>query len=543
MPAVAQWLKNMGHKASHVKMLRPLYDAQLGTLNIPLVCESFPADLWGGDAGRGRWLASGQVDIDGHRVPLDAETWFVGTEIQHSPHFEKLHSFAFLMELKTLGGDAGRRTARLVTERWLADFDRYHHVIWDPALTARRLVNWLRAYPFCFEQADEIFIRSLHNGFYRQHRHLVYSLNHDTELSSYERVDILWALAIIQCHIPALAQTENIENCLSGLKHAVADIAYEDGGLTDRNPETLMEFTQQLIDLRHSLTQAGHALPVWLTKRIETGARALNALIHTDKALACFQGGTAADKSMLEKILRLSNIRIRKGDLSLCDFGYTSLRKSRTSVIIDHGHDTGDTMHLSPFAFELCHGAHRLIINCGTHKADEEWQKSLSAAAAHSALTIEGKDPDPVGLRNIKTQHETMNGAALFSGTHTGFKAGFGVTCTRRIYLDPHGEDCRGEDLLIRIGDQTPLTAILRFHLHPLVKASPIRNGGAVLLRLPSGGGWVFQADNARLRLEPGIYTGEDGLSIRKTVQIVLASEMRDVNHQIKWAIRTTSER
>jgi|GEM_PF-1691754 len=538
MPAMAQWLRNMGHKAAHVKMLRPIYDAQLGMLAQPLVFDSFPYDLWEADAGRGRWIVSGQIDINGYRVALDSENWGIGTDMQNMPHFNKVHDFSFLLELKALGGDIGRHTARVMTQEWLQNFHRYHHVLWDPSLTARRLVNWLKAYPFCFEQADDDFVNALQNAFFRQYNHLEYSLKNNTDIGFYDQMDILWALSVIKAHVPHLGKEEEITGYLSKLQTLMDDIGYDDGGLTDRNPETLLYFMQQLIDLRHSLVQAEYKPPLWLGKRIENGARALNAVTHTDKGLACFQGGTVVDKILSEKILKLSGLRIRKSDISLPEFGYTSLRKIRTSLIIDHGIDTGKNMHVSPFAFELCFAGHRIITSCGSHRIDENWQDSLSGIAAHSTLSIDGKEPDKIGLQAIKTQNETMNGAALFSGTHTGYKPEFGITHTRRVYLDPHGEDCRGEDLLIRNSTVRNVTAYLRFHLHPGVKTSLIRQGSAVLMRLPTGIGWVFEAGNAYLTLEPGVYLGDDGLAVKNTSQIILQSTMTDLNHQVKWAIK-----
>ena len=85
----SQWLKNLGHKASHVKMLRPLYDAQLGKLDDELVFNAYPTDLWGGDAGYGRWVASGQLDIYDRRIAIDTDSWFLGNELQDTPFFRK----------------------------------------------------------------------------------------------------------------------------------------------------------------------------------------------------------------------------------------------------------------------------------------------------------------------------------------------------------------------------------------------------------------------------------------------------------------------
>ena len=115
----SQWLKNLGHKASQVKLLRPLYDAQLGRRDTHLIFQSFPAVIFDSDAGRGRWIASGKIDCHGKRADLDMGGWFIGGDFQGTPFFTKTHKFSFLDELKSLGGDVGRKTSRQITWKWM----------------------------------------------------------------------------------------------------------------------------------------------------------------------------------------------------------------------------------------------------------------------------------------------------------------------------------------------------------------------------------------------------------------------------------------
>lgn len=530
-----QWLRNLGHKASHVKMLRPLYDAQLGKLTEPLVFSSFPADLWGGDAGHGRWIASGQMDLYGKRTALDTDHWMIGGDLQDTPFFHKLHGFCFLPELKALGGDTGRKTARLITRHWLSDFAGYHHIAWEPFFTSWRLVNWLIAYPFCFEQADDDFVADLQDAIYRQFRHMAYTLDHNTDITPFDRFDLLWGLVTLSCHCPQLAE-DRFDSWLLLLKGACEDITFDDGGVIDHNPLSTIRFTKQLIILRHSMTQSQIKIPLWLGKHIETSTRFLGIITHGDKGLPVFQESVNQEKGTIEKIMRLANIRIRRNDTTFAQSGYTALRKGKTHIIINHGAGS----HISPHAFEMSLGNNRIIVNCGTHFLDPQWQESLQGINAHSTLGINGTEPDSQHMDAIKTQLETMNGACLWSGTHTGYKAAHNLTHTRRIYLDPSGEDCRGEDLLIRSLATKPLQAVIRFHLHPSIKSSVIKDGRAVLMQLPSGRGWIFETGNAHITLEGSIYTGDDGMTVRKTTQIVLETAMDDLSHQIKWAIRAT---
>jgi uncharacterized heparinase superfamily protein len=215
------------------------------------------------------------------------------------------------------------------------------------------------------------------------------------------------------------------------------------------------------------------------------------------------------------------------------DYGYTAFRNGRTSVIIDHG---SKDVHSSPLAFEMGYGAHRIIVSCGSHLTDPQWSDGLSIAAAHSCLLIEGEEPKS-SLFNYKTSLENLNGAALFCGSHEGYNASYSLTHTRRLYLDEDGEDFRGEELLTRNIALKPLNIIMRFHLHPNVKASLLENKTAVLLRLAGGSGWQFKATGGDVALEESVYCA-DGFTIRKTQQIVIRSAMKDLNLQLKWALK-----
>lgn len=529
----SQWLKNLGHKASHVKMLRPLYDAQLGKINQPLVFESFPGDILGGDAGRGRWIVSGQVDINGRRVPLDMDHWLIGGDLQNSPFYTQIHRFDCLTDLKALGGDMGRRAARKITSAWIAAFDDYHHLTWEPILTAHRLVNWLGVYAFAFEQADEDVLMSLHNAIYRQFQHLAYTLDHDPNLATSERFTLLWGLCVVGLHCPHLAQNR-LESWLILLKGAVEDVSHDDGGVTSGTPADGLDMARDLMMLRQSLTMAGVAPPLWLSKRIELVLRHLNHLTHMDKALPCFHGGVEDGKNEVEKMTRLAGLRVRRHDICLKDSGYSAMRKGKTAVIVNHGHG----VHTGPHAFEMSHHNQRLIVNCGTHLYHPDWRESLGGIAAHSTLSVAGAMPDISCMGDIKAQIETVNGACLWSGTHEGYKADFQTTHTRRLYLDPEGHDMRGEDVVIRSIATKPLPVIIRFHLHPMVKASLIKDGQAVLMQLRNGAGWMMEASGGFIGLEDSIYIGQDGLTPRKTEQIVLTADVTDINHQFKWAIR-----
>lgn len=530
----SNWLKSLSQRAVQVKMLHPLYNASLGSLENGLSFNGFPPDLFGGDAGRGRWIANGSLDINGLRVPLDFDHWYVGSQTQDTPFFDKLHGFEFCTELKSLGGDVGRKTLRHITEKWLNTFENYNETMWSPTLTASRLVNWLIVYPYAFETAPDEFQDRLHASFYKQYMHLRYHLTQKKSLDVFDRFACLWAMVIIQSYCTELVENVEMQSHLQLIQGAVDDLSLDDGGLVDRNPQNLIEMAKSLLLLKHARRQNMNQAPLWIDKRIEKIVRIMAAFTHHDKDLGIFQGATIQNKNDIDKIIKITSLRIRRQDISCPDYGYSAIRKGRTSVIIDHGHK-GE--HVSPLAFEMGYASNRIVVNCGAYlKGDQTWRESLAGLNAHSTLSIENVEPKQA-FYNAKNSIESINGASLFVGSHEGYGPDHSMTHTRRIFLDSKGEDLRGEDLCVRNIAIKPLPILLRFHLHPLVKASMIDNHSKILIRLPTGSGWMFQCSAGKIELEDSIYCG-DGFRLRKSQQICISVPMDDLNLQIQWAFK-----
>jgi uncharacterized heparinase superfamily protein len=73
--------------------------------------------------------------------------------------------------------------------------------------------------------------------------------------------------------------------------------------------------------------------------------------------------------------------------------------------------------------------------------------------------------------------------------------------------------------------------------LHPNVKASLTKGHQSVLLKLPSGVGWIFQCNKGEVLLDESVYCA-DGLHIRKSSQIIVHFDIEDVATTFKWAIK-----
>ena len=104
---------------------------------------------------------------------------------------------------------------------------------------------------------------------------------------------------------------------------------------------------------------------------------------------------------------------------------------------------------------------------------------------------------------------------------------------TRRLYLSANGGDIRGEDTVSGAESQK---FVARFHLHPAVQASLVRQANSVLMRTPSGSGWRFRASGGVISLQESVYLGLPG-QVKRTEQVVISAATQNGSGQIKWAI------
>ena len=115
----------------------------------------------------------------------------------------------------------------------------------------------------------------------------------------------------------------------------------------------------------------------------------------------------------------------------------------------------------------------------------------------------------------------------------------------RNLYLSILGDDFRGEDRLTRDAASDPaltgLPYVLRFHLHPSVKATLSKDGETVMLILPNRTAWRFAAKGCVIDLTDSVYLA--GLpQPRRTQQIVLKGVIGR-HDRLHWAFRRLAKR
>jgi uncharacterized heparinase superfamily protein len=550
---VIQTLKNrvvhaVRHHASRLTYNSPLYNWSLGG-TVPERLLFSPCDLWQGDADNARWLVhSGAFSIGGDRLELHNADWH--PEDVSDQWLEHIHGFDWIRDLRALGGDIGRRSARHMIENWIYNHQNWDALAWRSDILGRRLGNLLAGYDFFGESADEKFQAMFLDSIVRQLRHLGRALP-----GMLHGLPLLYAIKGLAYGGMTLEGRENyLEQALHLLDEQIDKQILSDGGHITRNPQALFETIRILIDIRAGLRQAGYPGIEKIQHGLDRAVPALRFFRHGDGAFALFNNCQTNDADALKNTVMQSNSRARTLN-SLPHSGYERVSMGRSLLIADVGKPPAwpydAQAHIAPLSFEFSHGRERIFVNCGTHPTCPKWQDALRSTPAHNTLIIDDRNmcdvnkdgspshrPKKIVVDRDDKKNSNKNDTVLIDACHDGYLPVNGITHRRRFYLADKGHDFRGEDNLnCATGLATPHDIALRFHLHPNVTVSLIKGGTEALLRLNNGTGWRFTIVGGELELENSVYLGT-GIRPRKTKQLVIRGKMTKDHAQFKWALQ-----
>lgn len=526
----------------------PLYNWSLGG-TVPNKLLFSPCDLWQGDADNARWLVhSGAFTIGGDRLELHDADWH--PKQASDQWMEHIHSFEWIRDLRALGGEQGRKSARYMIESWILDHQNWDEVSWRSDILGRRLGNWLAGYDFFGESADEEFQQFFLDSVVRQLRHLGRSLP-----GLLSGLPLLYAIKGLAYGGLTLEGRENyLEQALHLLDEQIDKQILSDGGHISRNPQALLETVRILIDIRAALRQAGYPSIAKIQHGLDRAVPALRFFRHADGGFGLFNNCQESTADIIKNTVMQAGVRARTLK-SLPHSGYERISMGRSLLIADVGKPPvwpyDQNSHIAPLSFEFSHGRERIFVNCGTHPTCKTWQDALRSTPAHNTLIIDdrnmcdlhkdgsmGHRPKTVVVDRDDQRNANMSDSALIDACHDGYVSVNGIMHRRRFYMTNKGHDLRGEDnLTCAVGLSSPHDIAIRFHLHPKVKVSLIQGGEEALLILGNGTGWRFTTTSGTLEIENSVYLGQ-GIRPRKTKQLVVRGQMTDDHCQFKWALQ-----
>lgn len=510
-----------------------------------------------GDAAAGTALRAGHFLIHGFKAPI-ADTEFTGPRL--APAFERLvHGFGWLADLEAC---APRTQCTQVAERiltiWLSANPKPNaNPAWDVGHTGHRLLAWLVHAPLLLSGPDKKFRSRVLHVMEDTARWL------DRHVNKAE--DRLGEVAG-WCAITAagLLLAEGNPRRLfgeAGLIHALGELVGDDGGVLSRSPLCQIEAIELLIRLRACYAAVRSDPPPQLDTILSLLVPPLLALLHSDGALGSWQGAGAVSAAQIDALVKATGVRTRP----LRDarqWGYQRIVANRAVLQLDaappplarHARDGC----ASTLAFELSHGADRIIVNCGGAAfagglIPLRLAQGLRATAAHSTLTIDDFNSTAVlingklgsGVSEVEVDRRTLTsdkggGATRIEASHNGYVGRYGLTHRRILIVRDDGTELRGEDLLVpagKKGKRGTIGVALRFHLGPNIELAQGRDGLGITLALPDGSLWQFRSGRDAVSVEESLWSDGQGRPMG-TRQLVIAAKIPRSGETFSWLLK-----
>ena len=537
----------------------PRYRWRIG-LSVPERLLIAPQDLRTGDPTLASEFYAGRFAFAGKVVATDGRSPFEMPPPTRE-WAEALLGFNWLRHLRSAGTTIAQVNARALVGDWIAIQGSGHPMAWEPEIVSRRIISWLTQAPLILEGADHVFYRSFLKSLARQVRYLRRTIG-DTR-DGYPRL-----LATIALTFAGLCIQDETRLLKSSARRLAAELNRQilpDGGHVSRNPGVLIELLLDLLPLRQSFEARSAPVPTSLLNAIDRMMPMLRFFRHRDGAFAQFNGMGTTPGDLLATVLAYDDARgapVSNAPHS----GYQRIEAGESIIIADTGSPPpmmlSHEAHAGCLSFEFSHTRSRIVVNCGMPAANRDaWRPAARATAAHSTVTLNDASscrflggatytrligaPIVEGPGPLRVSRGDRNGAQVVRAMHDGYATRFGLLHQRSWRLSEDGERLDGEDVFFTTeGDAVPTDApdtfVIRFHLHPNVKASRRTDGSSVLLVLPNKESWLFSSPNMNVELEESVFlSATDGP--RRTSQIVIADQVRALPRVVWTFIRATA--
>lgn len=519
-----------------------------------------PVDTWPGDAAAGQRLCEGVFCLGDEELALRGPCWEpFGVD---EAWIEHMHGFSWLRDMPAYAYQSGQQArvrahTRAMILAWIDRYKSWKALPWRADITGERIAMWIALYEFFGPDAlmgdDDVEFHDLFfESLVRQGRHLSRLIYGDSAESLNGVGAFQAAKGLLYAGLAFEGYEVWAEIALDVIENEIDKQILGDGAHISRSPQQLLKVLRILLDVRGAMRTAGYPLPESVQHAIDKMGPALRFFRCSDKGFGVFNGAQEGDITMIDAALAQADVRGKVMNSLPCA-GYERISLGRMHVMFDCGKPPvkpyDKLAHAAPLSFEMSYGRDRVFVNCGTHPYDAAWIDALRASAAHNTLSLdyrniyEIRDDKSFARKasHVMLKREDMSEACLLDAEHNGYYALNGLKHRRRLYLCDDGEDLIGEDTLSASAKpHKALEAAVRFHLHPKVNVSLIREGQEALLRLPNGMGWRFKygVENGpgMLALENSIYLGS-GAKARNTKQLVIYSQITEKISKIKWRL------
>ena len=522
-----------------------------------------PQDLRTADVTRATEIYAGRFAFSGKVVVCDGRSVF-----EMAPPSDEwataLLGFGWLRHLRAADSGITRANARALVDEWITLQGAWHPLGWRPDVLSRRIISWLSQAPLLLQDADMRFYRRFVRSLVRQVRYLRHTAG-----DAHRGVSRMQAtIALSYAALCIAGQSRHIKSATGRLETEIERQILPDGGHVSRDPGAIIEILIEFLPLRQAFTSRNIPPPPALLNAIERMMPMLRFFRHSEGTFAHFNGMGATPAELLLTLLAYDETH--GAPLSNASHsGYQRLETGGGVLIMDTGRPPPIEMSLEAHAgclsFEFSSARQNLIVvNCGMPaNARDEWRPVARATAAHSTATLNetssaqfveaplfrrvlGGSPLLGGPSRISVSREERPDAVVLRAGHEGYAPRYGILHERIVTLAIDGARLEGEDLFLaadggtRVRNSEDRYAV-RFHLHPLVKATRLTDGHGVLLLMPNKEVWTFSAGDSPVQIEDSVYLpGNDGP--RRAAQVVNHGHARE-KPRVTWSFQQASSR
>ncbi len=519
---------------------RPAKLRLLATVEAPLA----------GDRVRGVALRAGHLLVHGLKVPV-AQLNF-GPAARLAPPVERVvHGFTWLRDLASCApAPQCAATAELVLADWLAaNPEPLSGAAWKVGNVGRRLLNWLVHAPLVLSGSD----RDLRADTLRAMDETARWLDRAAGKAD-DRLDEVAAWCAVTA--AGLLMPDGKPRRLhgeGGLAHALNALIGADGGVLSRSPQAQLEAVELLVELSACYRAVRGDPPAQLGAMLQMLLPPLLGVTHSDGGLGSWQGAGAVSGQRVEALLAAAAVRARPLP-DARQWGYQRLAAGRSVLQLDAAPPplARHAQHgcASTLAFELSHGAHRLVVNCGGAVAaggevPARLEQGLRATAAHSTLVLGDSNSTAVlvggklgpGVNQVEVDRRRESAASTIEASHDGYAARLGLIHRRTLTLSDDGTQLAGEDLLVPSGRRRRsgrISFALRFHLGPGVEVDVEDGANTARLDVADGSSWAFIIDGGTVELDESLWIDGEGLP-HATRQLVVQGFVSRGGDSFAW--------